>query len=76
MSDPFGFTVSRDHDGEGGSERWGVSLPHQCDAWEITEGIWGHRTTHEAAVEQLEAFIAAAQVALAKLRNKEEVTSS
>lgn len=70
--DPFGFTVSRDHDGEGGPDRWAVMLPHQCDFWEITEGPLGRHTTHEAAVEQLEAFIVAAQVALAKLRNREE----
>jgi len=43
---------------------WDVYLPHPFDALSIT----GHATSKAAAVEELEAFIAEAQAALAALQ--------
>lgn len=40
-----------------------VRLPHQCDAWEITE-----ERDRDAAIEVMETFIREAQAALEKLR--------
>lgn len=48
-------------------EMWVVSLPHQCDRWEITS------TKHEDAVEELKSFIDEASKALAALERREEV---
>lgn len=79
---PFGFAVKQDqirHRAEPrgpllavpGRTGWAVSLPHQCDRWEITSfGIGG--VPHDQAITELEAFIAEAQTALAALRNERE----
>lgn len=45
---------------------WVVSLPHQCDAWEITGTKWGPETK-EKAIEDLSRFISEAQEALIAL---------
>jgi len=46
------------------TEYWSVSLPHQCDEWEITDCA----DDYAAVVAGLEKFIAEAQQALAALR--------
>lgn len=65
MSDlKFGFRVRADVSLRAPADTWEVYLPHQCSHWEIT----GFRDSHEAAVANLEEFIAEAQDALAALR--------
>ena len=44
-------------------ESWSVSLPHQCEEWEI-----GYAATRDEVAKQLEQFIADAQEALRVLR--------
>lgn len=51
-------------------ERWRVTLPHQCDAWEITEGLDGD--LHAKAIASLELFITEARAALTDLRAEKE----
>ena len=53
-------------------DRWIVSLPHQCDEWQITND-W-HGEHHDVAVAALEAFIVEAQSALVALRERREMT--
>lgn len=67
----FRFTVlcQKAYDDE--PERWSVSLPHQCDLWEITRGLDGD--THPEAIASLETFIAEAQQAMVALRQKKEL---
>lgn len=58
------------------TDKWRVTLPHQCDEWEITgltEPYEPHGVAHERAVLELEQFIAEAQVALKHLRARKEV---
>lgn len=50
---------------------WSVSLPHQCDEWDIAAGPNGMCIPHAEAVARLEQFIKEAQEALDKLRRKE-----
>lgn len=45
-------------------EYWSVSLPHQCDDWEIVDC-----SDHADAVRKLQLFITDAQKALEKLRS-------
>jgi hypothetical protein len=45
-------------------EYWEVCLPHQCDEFDVASS----RTSHDAAVSQLETFIAEAQLALEALK--------
>lgn len=73
----FGFTVKRTEAHAFGSEHfaagWSVSLPHQCDSWDIAgdDGYVG--VPQEEAVAELESFIAEAQTALAALREHREL---
>ena len=63
----MGFTVERSTD-----DTWSVTLPHSCSEWTITnDGEW-EPVPHEQAVKELESFIAQAQAALTKLKNREE----
>lgn len=63
---PHRFTVRRTAEG------WSVSLPHQCDRWDIAgeeyEGV-----PHARAVAELEQFIAEAQDALVHLKAEQQV---
>ena len=63
IPDEYGFTVR--HGGGG----WTVSLPHQCDSWDIAGAVdWADGAVpHEEAVERLRRFVAEAQNALAHL---------
>lgn len=54
-------------------DTWGVTLPHQCEAFKITGGYYS-RAKHEDAVRDLQDFIAQAQVALASLMRHEEIS--
>ena len=59
---------------------YSVSLPHQCDAWEIigaevesqeiphNDGYPSHPTSKELAINQMELFVKRAQEALEKLK--------
>ena len=60
--DSFGFTVKRHAD------QWTVTLPHQCDDWEITTGC----QTREQSIGDLEDFIIEACLALTALRDSRE----
>jgi len=52
-------------------DRWSVSLPHQCDDWEIVGG-WDGYVEHSEAVSALEDFIAQAQAALDNLKARQD----
>lgn len=71
---PFGFMVKRDSEYIGAGKplkrtgNWNISLPHQCEEWEIVEGL-----PHVEAVAELERFIAEAHAALKALREEREV---
>lgn len=43
---------------------WDVSLPHQCDEWQI---VWA--ADPQEAVDEMERFVSQAQDALARLRS-------
>lgn len=51
---------------------WCVSLPHQCQEWDIA-GTDYDGVPHEQAIAELEAFIAQAVEALAALREQREL---
>jgi hypothetical protein len=53
-------------------DRWTVSLPHQCDSWEIT-GEYRAGVDHDVAVAELEEFILQARAALVALRVRQEM---
>lgn len=53
------------------SDYWGVSLPHQCDSWDVAGGYDAQSATHAHVVAGLERFIVEAQAALAALRDAE-----
>lgn len=65
---PFGFRIKMEDD------LWSVSLPHQCDRWEITGEDGG--VSHERAVADLERFIAEAREALEDLKAERQVSYS
>ena len=65
-AETFGFTVRQYKDG-----LWQVSLPHQCDEWEITPSWRGDE--YGAAVAALRAFIAEALLALTALEDRKEL---
>lgn len=70
------FVIRRSKPGEwdkGSPEGWTVSLPHQCDDWQITGEKYAQPVSHEQAVADLEEFIQEAQNALEKLKAKEEI---
>lgn len=73
----FGFTVHYyDYTRSGSSlTGWAVSLPHQCDDWEIADDGWPGIAPQDVAVQRLEAFIAEAQEALKHLRAGENWSS-
>lgn len=66
----FGFYVERESDSD---DRWSVSLPHQCERWDITgdEDLWYESVPHAEAVKRLEAFIDEARLALHALRGRQ-----
>lgn len=57
-----------DEDDTDQPEGWRVYLPHQCDTWDIAGG-YGSPSTAGQAIEDLEAFAADVQAALAALRS-------
>ncbi|MET0415795.1 MAG: hypothetical protein ABW022_07220 [Actinoplanes sp.] len=67
MSEPFGFTAKytlSDHpDDDAG---WTVSLPHQCDAWDIAGSYWSP-VPRAQAIGEFRRFIAEAEGVLAQL---------
>ena len=73
---PFGFRVQRE-DGfsvDGPAEdHWSVSLPHQCDSWDIVGEGYCDGLPHAEAVAELERFISEARAALEALRERREV---
>lgn len=75
MTTPYGFTVGHgwdDPDDAAANDLWRVTLPHQCDAWEITKGErYGEPVPHAQALADLRAFIAEAQEALRRLMARE-----
>lgn len=71
-SEPFGFTVEIEEHWKTGEAGWRVSLPHQCDSWDISTDV-EEPVAHAVAVERLEAFLAEGAAALAALREGREV---
>ena len=68
----FGSAAHPDYPQPPKKERWIVSLPHQCDSWEIA-GEYGYGAEHDTAVAELEEFIMQARAALVALRVKQEM---
>lgn len=70
--DKFGFTVSfwNEMYNDTPYVGWVVALPHQCDAWSISEAY--SPVTQEQAIEDLEAFLAEGQAALEALKHGKE----
>ena len=72
----FGFSVrhpwgwNEDEEYVERTDLWIVSLPHQCDAWQITGEGWEEGVKHDRAVLELEQFVAEAQSALARLKTR------
>ncbi len=75
--DIFGFRVVPDgykedwEDDEDRHKGWSVSLPHQCDRWDIAGDSSSYSATgltQDEAIIELMAFILEAQEALAALR--------
>lgn len=64
----FGFEVERDWELEQ-SDRWRVTLPHQCDAWGIAGDSYSW-VPHADAVALMEQFITEAKAALEALRER------
>ena len=61
---PYGFGVTVFAD----PEQWYVTLPHQCDEWDIsTANPYESHQTRDQAIAALEAFIAEAQLTLAAI---------
>jgi hypothetical protein len=50
---------------------WAISLPHQCERWDIAGG-YGEGLPQAEALAELERFMAEAQQALAALREGQE----
>jgi hypothetical protein len=73
---PYGFEVVQIADPEE-PEGWCVTLPHQCDSWDIT-GSRYDPVPHASAVAELKDFIAEALAALVRLeaREADEVVDS
>lgn len=72
----FGFKVYNptnwaDEEPQEKRDEWVVSLPHQCDNWEIV-GEYSDGATQDAAIQRLEEFISEAQEALSALRGGRE----
>ena len=61
----FGSAIDPDRPRPPLTDRWSVSLPHQCDEWTISE-----YEDHATTVAALEDFIEQAQVALARLKER------
>ncbi len=78
MSEPFGFEVEyHEEESEFEPAGWCVSLPHQCDRWDIA-GDYCHPMPLDDAIAEFERFIAEANEALSALRagrNWPEVTA-
>lgn len=85
MSEAFGFTVRRFTETDDDdfnpvpleTPLWSVTLPHQCDTWDIAgEGALDRHVDdavpHSEAVAELERFVAEAQEALTALREGRE----
>ena len=64
----FEFTVSKARD----EDKYQVSLPHQCDDWQIL-GDYDDYIPYEKAVEQMAIFIKEATEALNALVEKREL---
>lgn len=74
----FGFTVehiNEDHE-DWEAERtpgWKVCLPHRCGEWRIDDGFFSYEgTDQQAALAELDQFIAEAQQARAALARGDE----
>lgn len=72
MSEPFGFMVrqspANDRDDQTG---WAVSLPHQCDRWDIAGEEYHPEPDHAKAVAEMQRFVAEAFAALAALVDRQ-----
>ena len=72
MSERFGFTVRRTKHWQTKERGWSVSLPHQCDQWDIVGRDYTGVPDHAKAVADLERFLAEGAAALAALRDEQE----
>lgn len=68
---PFGWMADPDRPRPPLADSWDVYLPHQCDAWQITEETNGG-VDYAVAVAALEKFIDQAQQALYALLERRE----
>lgn len=66
-TEPYGIAVTHLPAQPHRNEGWNVSLPHQCDRWDIA-GTEYDPVTHADAIAFLEQFIAEATEALAALQ--------
>jgi hypothetical protein len=66
----WGFQVKRTAAGE-----WKVSLPHQCDRWDIAGDDFNGEVSHAVAVDQLRDFLAEGEAALRALLARHEFGS-
>lgn len=65
---PWGFIVSHDTT----DDTWMVSLPHQCDNWDISRGAWDDEQPHDQALANLNGFISEALQARKALKARRE----
>ncbi len=68
----FGWMAQDDSPQPPKVDRWIVSLPHQCDSWEIA-GRYGSGADHAEAVAALQEFIEQARAALLALIHRQEM---
>lgn len=59
-----------EYDGDDSPEGWIVSLPHQCERWQITGDKYETPPPHVRAVTDLERFITEATEALQALKTR------
>lgn len=76
LDDGYEFRVERMEEYDGEFLGYSVSLPHQCDSWEIlgaekdengNENYLSYPKSKEAAIRQMELFIKSANQALVEL---------
>lgn len=74
MPERFGFTVRHERDYYTKEfQGWTVSLPHQCDNWDIAGEKHTNGLSRDEAVAELERFLAEGAEALAALREEREI---
>jgi hypothetical protein len=67
----WGFRVTGSKTGDD----WTVSLPHQCDRWDIAGDDFNGEVSHAVAVDQLRDFLAEGEAALRALLARHEFGS-